>query len=50
MTKQRTRNYATDKRKREVDVTGKLNLKDARKSNYNRVVHKPNPLPDKENF
>ena len=47
MIKQRTRNYATDKRTREIDVNGKFNLKrtreDSKKSNYNGVVHKPNP-------
>ena len=40
----------TDKCKHDVDVTGKFNLKktgeDAKKSNYNPMVHKPNPPLD----
>ena len=51
MTKQNTRHDGTNfKRKREVDVNGNSNLKKrerARKSNYNRVVHKATPPPDK---
>ena len=54
MTYNKTRHDATtSKRKREVDVNGNSNLKKtrerARKSNYNRVVHKANPPPD-ENY
>ena len=47
MPKQRTKNYATNKRKHRIDVNGKFNLKktreDSKKYNYNCVVHKPNP-------
>ena len=49
MTKQQKRNNATKMGKCEVDVIGRFNLKDTKKSN-DCVVHKPNHLPNKENF